>query len=147
MDTDRKKSIILYKHIFIVRQIMNILFPRLYSKYCLKLQNINYDDLLETTNFMKRKNIINEDNGSKLALVILCDKIQIDGLSKELCKFYLDLNDKFHPKIIPLKKSIPKLEELQQVITTDTQFCGIKITTNIIQNLIKQLEENKVFFQ
>lgn len=85
----------------IIRQFMNSEFRLLWDNLSLDIKQ-KYDNTIDTS-FIKRQQILT-DVGVKYALLILNDKHV--GISKKTCKYYLDLNDTYHPNIKPEHKIV-----------------------------------------
>lgn len=109
---------IFYKNLPIIRQYINLLFNKLWDNCKDNYNNIDFDRLANNATLLKRKNLINRENGQgvKYALLVLYDKIK-DNIPKDICEFYIKLNDTFHPRITP--KSIIKesIDELVNIIS------------------------------
>lgn len=149
---DKNKTIIYVPHIFeklaLIRQLLNVLFQKMWNKYQNKFEHVNFEELANKTNMMKRKNIIDDNNGSKFALAILNDIDKSIIFPQKLCEVYIRLNDRFHPKIKPIETSITVIkllrETLQQSSNSLIQTFGI--TNEVLDNLEEQLTNNKFLF-
>lgn len=144
LDDERKNSYKAHKIVYLVRQTMNVLFPNMYNKYAEHLNNINYDELARSTQFMKRTEIVHKDNGCKFALAVYHGKISVENFSKDLCKYYITLNDKFHPKIKPINNTIENIKELKLLMQENTNICEcLETPINVVEELIEKLNNNK----
>jgi len=85
------------KSLYLIRQYLNYKFRTLWDELPQNIKN-KYDPCLG--DILNRKHIL-EDNGVKYALLIL-NNIH-NGATKKLCKYYLELNDTFHPNFKPEK--------------------------------------------
>lgn len=83
------------RYVAIVREHINHEFNRLWYN-CVDLEH-NYDEL--SANFIsnERWNTLKYNKGVKYALLILNNIIVC--IPKEVCMFYLEINNKFHPEI------------------------------------------------
>lgn len=86
----------------LLRQFMNSEFRVMWDNLPFEIKNIYGNEELDTS-YIKRQHTIN-DNGVKYAILILNDKYIC--VSKKTCKYYLDLNDQFHPNIKPEQKIV-----------------------------------------
>lgn len=149
---DKNKTIVYIPHIFeqvaLIRQLLNVLFQKMWEKYKNKLDHVNFEELANRTNIIKRKNIIDDNNGSKFALAIIWDVDKSIIFPQKLCEVYIKLNDRFHPKIKPIETSITVIkllrETLQQSSSSLIQTFGI--TNEVLDNLEEQLTNNKSLF-
>jgi hypothetical protein len=149
---DKNKTIVYIPHIFeqvaLIRQLLNVLFQKMWEKYKNKLDHVNFEELVNRTNIIKRKNIIDDNNGSKFALAIIWDVDKSIIFPQKLCEVYIKLNDRFHPKIKPIETSITVIkllrETLQQSSSSLIQTFGI--TNEVLDNLEEQLTNNKSLF-
>lgn len=144
MSQEREKIPQTMNTIMKLRQIINVLFPEMWRKYENILNNVDYNKLAEQTIYMKRKNIIDRDNGSKFALAIVYDVSDIK-FPKDLCEVYLKLKETFHPKIKPVGESLEKIKSL----LNDCDNSILKsygITSMVIENLCGQVDNNKNIF-
>lgn len=109
-ETRMKNERIFYKNLPIIRQYINLLFNKLWEKGKNIYDNIDFNELANKTILLKENG-----QGIKYALLVLFDKIDKD-IPKDICEFYIKINDTFHPKITP--KSIIKesIDELTNVI-------------------------------
>lgn len=145
-DTIKHMSSI-FEGITILRQILNVLLPHLWTKYHDKLEHIDYNNLAEKTVEMQRKYIIDKDNGSKFALSIIHEIDKTIVFPKNICMLYIKLNDKFHPKIIPIKRSKQHIESLQKLlINENTLLTFFGINQDLINTLKEQIDINESVF-
>jgi len=134
----------IYDNLLLVRQSMNVLFPKLWEIYQSKLNHVNYVDLAQKTPFMRRKNVINKDNGCKFALAVIHRVDLSIEFPVEECESYIRLNDKFHPPIHPIHTSVEKIKNLRENLTVPSQqlLQSYGISPDILKQLELQLEEH-----
>jgi hypothetical protein len=97
---------------------------------------------------MKRKYIADKNHGIKFALAVYYNKLNDEKFSKDLCKFYISINDKFHPSIKPINCTIQTIKELEKIIG-DNETVSIELGTSrsVINELIEKLIINEYIYK
>lgn len=145
LDLERK----IMPNLIIVRQYLNKLFYDKWEEISKDktsiINNVDFSELANITPQLKRKHLF-DNNGIKIALCVLHNKCT--GLPKDLCEFYITLNDKFHPKIKPdkiVRESIHALKDFLTGVTSECQSSpaisryGINIKIlNEIESFLKE---------
>ena len=111
---------IIRKSSYVIRQYLNYKFRALWDELPENIKN-KYDPSLGSK--LKRKHVL-ENDGVKYALLILNDIHK--GTTKNLCNYYLDLNDTFHPNFRPeniiVHNYIEDLKKIPINISIDIQI-------------------------
>lgn len=128
----------------LVRQLENDRFHTVAMARKQELDAIDFNDLIKK---LKRQNMINVHQGVKLALAVICDKIVVNGFTKNICQESLDDNDEMHPKCKPLSSVIDELKTFKSIIQSldENEQKKYNVTPNIISEEIKlfQMTEQK----
>lgn len=109
------------KSLPVIRQYLNSLINQLYNELSDKDKDTldTYDYLsFKSYIYIQRPNVLNS-NGTKYALSLIEGMIQNVQTSKELCIFYLKLNDKMHPKLKPKTLITENIDKMINVYEKD----------------------------
>jgi len=131
-DKERRAEREAYQKMAIIRQAINERFDALWSKHEPTILSLNpdFNDLAKLTPLLKRPHLIKRSNGTKYALCILHDLC--DHISKDLCNFYLSLNNSYHPIIKPDRVVFTAIADLKTIIKDGQihpMFPGLKVQT------------------
>jgi len=129
------------------RQSLNILFNSLWNRYESIIQQLNPDwnNLSNQTVQLKRKQLILNSNGLKLAVLILNDQLSCQIISKKLCNTYICMNDSFHPKTKPVKivyDMINKLKELLNSGCISLKYLNTGLNIELLDEFKTQVDNN-----
>lgn len=120
------------KDLFIVRGYLNKQFRCFWKEHEEKISGQVTDEMLH--HYSNRENIY-EDAGYKFAVYILSVTNRIPvlmGFSRELCEFYIQLNEKIHPKIVPRSVVVEAIRNLRM------ERCdGFNITDEILNEIAR----------
>jgi len=134
------------KEMAIVRQAMNRLFNDLWLEHQPTIQSLNpdFDKLAQATTELKRPDRVWKSDGIKYALCVingLCNHVP-----KDLCTFYIRLNDRCHPPINPKKVIIDSLDSLKGIINQGAlpdYYKESGLTTKILCDLERIIRSRK----
>ena len=130
---NRAKRVDLHlKNLFIVRGYLNRQFRNYWRKYEDKI-SVSHEMLVSLSD---RENIY-DDIGYKFAVYILAHKEPIPELrnfSKDLCIFYIKINEKIHPKIYPLSVVVEAIRSLRSY-TNETPIREFNVTDEILNEI------------
>lgn len=148
IEENRRKMMFVHNKIFKIRQAMNELFQKKWRQYDNVFTNVDFDILASKTSILKRKTLVKINNGIKFALIIINGIDKTINFPIELCKYYITLNNKFHPDIRPIQKTIIIAEEMKKIIVdNDPQTCQmIDATPEVLKEFIEQLKINEHLF-
>lgn len=148
MEKDTENTFIIFKRTLLLRQIMNALFQGMWNKYSDQLSNIDFKQLALKTQYMSRQNNVDRYNGVKFALAIIHQVDTKIKFSTQLCECYIKMNDKFHPTIKPISKTIVNIKELREIVrNNDYPICReICLSTNVLDHLIEEIEKHEDIF-
>ena len=139
LDEDEKRFIMrnsAVKNLLLVRQGLNRLFSILGEERKDVINNINFNDITLDEKDVRIKNkIITEGNyGIKFAVAVKYEFINYKNI--DLCKKYLELNNVFHPKIIPFNTIISSINALEEVLEKDPEYkpAGINMTKSLYED-------------
>lgn len=115
------------KYLILIRQSINPLFIKKWRLNKTTIENENYFELAKKTDILKRKNLIDRNDGIKYALCVMNDICK--DTPKDICEFYIKLNDKFHPKPYPKSIIIDAITKLRDML--DDDGCTISLCNDI----------------
>lgn len=129
----------------LLRQYINILFKYMWDKINNKssVQNCDFNDLANKTSYMRRKDIVDSDNGTKYALCLIYDIVKDEKYTKDAAEFYIKINDLFHPKIKPAKIYVKNsIKDISDAIKNTNLEIAVRIhlTTSVLDELLKDLD-------
>jgi len=137
---DNKKISLSFKKMLSIRQATNMLFFRLWEHNKNILTNIDFHRLALNTPSLKRKDKI-DSPGLKYALAIIHNLC--DGVDKDICEFYIKVNDFCHPSTKPISVIIDNLDEIENNIDMYEYLKDTGLTKDICHKLkIEILKEN-----
>ena len=125
------------QHFSVFRCALNKIVHDYWTIYEHEINNLDYNKLINNYNSRKKT----DNDGFKYAIARINNKC--DGLSIELCKLYLLLNDSFHPKIKPInviEESINKMKDLVSNNSLPDYYLQIGLNKEILidfENIIK----------
>jgi hypothetical protein len=117
LDYEEKQNKLLknmIKHFSIFRCALNKVVNEYWIIHKSKIENLDYNKLCANYNSRKRFDI---NNGFKYAIARIHN--ECEGLSIELCKLYLELNDSFHPKLKPITVVEESIDKIREIISND----------------------------
>jgi len=128
-----------FHHILIIRQALNRLFKCVYENNKNDVDKINdLDKLIYECQFIKKKRHLTNNKDIKMAISILYDKFICPYISKNMCEYYLKINDEMHPIPKPPEIIYESIHELLRLANKNQKF-------NILGNLkLKTLEDIEI---
>jgi uncharacterized protein YoxC len=122
------------KCLFIIRSYLNKQFRYCWNIYENKIKETITHEML--CSLSKRENIY-DDVGYKFAVYILCvtDKIpELISFPTELCQFYVLLNEKMHPSIIPHSIVVSAVQKLRNSVN-EPLMQEYRITRSVLDDI------------
>lgn len=130
------------KDLFILRMYLNEQFHNRGKKYESILRNTVTQEMLRS--FSRRESIY-EKPGYRFAVYLLCVNentgivgvtciSKSDKFSDEMCKFYIQLNDKLHPNVIPHSIVMNAIRELRSSVN-ESSLREYSITNKVLDEM------------
>jgi hypothetical protein len=129
----RKRSFHM-KNLFIVREYLNKKFRNYWYEYEEKISNQVTHQMLQRYSTREK---IYDDAGYKFAVYVLCVD-EKTPVSRELCQFYIQLNEKIHQRITPHSVVIGAIQYLRNAIHDDDTIRREYAITDDVLNEIEQ---------
>jgi hypothetical protein len=129
-----EKLSIHFKNLLKIRGYLNQQFRIYWNRYESKIKDELTQEMLCSQS--KREHIY-DDSGYKFAVYVLCIKTlipELAGFSKELCEFYIKLNDKIHPNFLPRIITMNAVRELKESIN-DPLIKEYNITIEVLNDI------------
>ena len=141
MKEDNKKISLSFRKMLSVRQATNMLFFRLWEHNKNTLTDIDFHKLAINTLLLKRKDKI-DSPGLKYALAILHDKCI--GIDKDICEFYIKVNDFCHPSTKPISIIIDNLNDIENNIDLLEYLKDTGLTKDMCHKLKTEIQKENM---
>lgn len=126
------------KYFSVFRCALNKICHSYWNKYEDEIKDLDYVELCK---HYKRKKL--DSHGFNYAIARMNGNC--DGLSIELCRLYLEMNNAFHPKLKPIsvvEESVTKIKELLENNTIPDYYLSFGLTMDIMNEFESIIKTN-----